>query len=140
MFSKANSSHLYTTGFDYKLCLWNLKDAKKSISTNISNLLLNELGQEAMSYNPPFCYAWDSFEANGEHLVLGLGNGMLLRFRKNGLKCEEIHGEVHNAQISSLKVDRCATADYLFTASNDKTFCINRMKVRNFSAEDMNIS
>ena len=93
-----------------------------------------------MSYNPPFCYAWDSFEANGENLVLGLGNGMLLRFRKNGLKCEEIHGEVHNSQISSLKVDRCATSDYLFTASNDKTFCINGMKVRNCSPDEMNIS
>jgi len=44
MFSNSNPTHLYTTGFDYKLCLWNLKDTKKSSSTNISNLLLNELG------------------------------------------------------------------------------------------------
>ena len=52
---------LYTTGFDYKLCLWNLKDTKKSTSTNIQNLLVNELGAEAMSYNPPFVYSWASF-------------------------------------------------------------------------------
>ena len=62
MFSPNNSTHLYTTGFDYKLCQWNLNDAKKSQSTSISNLLVNEIGQEAMSYNPPFCYAWDTFE------------------------------------------------------------------------------
>ena len=87
---------MYTTGFDYKLCLWNLTDLKKSSSTNISNLLLNELGQEAMSYNPPFCYSWDCFDVGGENLIMGLGNGMLLRYKKSGLKCEEMHGEIHN--------------------------------------------
>lgn len=61
MFSKSNPNQLFTTGFDYKLCLWNLKDLKKSISTNVFNLLQNELGQESMSYNPPFCYALDCF-------------------------------------------------------------------------------
>ena len=47
-----------------------------------------------MSYNPPFCYAWDSFidKTGAEHLVLGLGNGMLLRYRRKCLTVEEIHG------------------------------------------------
>ena len=56
-------------------------------------MLQNELGDEGMSYNPPFCYAWDTFEQNGqEHLVMGLGNGMLLRYKRKGLQCEEMHG------------------------------------------------
>ena len=60
MFS-SNPNLLYTTGFDYKICLWNLKDPKKSQSTNLGTLLANEIGEKAMSYNPPFCFAWDSF-------------------------------------------------------------------------------
>jgi len=55
---------------------------------------------------------------------MGLGNGMLLRYRKNGLKCEEMHGEIHTNQIASLKIDRCKTQDYLLTASCDNTLCI----------------
>ena len=124
MFSPNNPTHLYTTGFDYKLCQWNLNDLKKSQSTSISNVLINEIGQDAMNYNPPFCYAWDTFEFNGEHIVLGLGNGMLVRYRKKGLKCEEIHAEVHNSLVSSLQIDQCATSDFLFTSSSDKTFSI----------------
>lgn len=77
-----------------------------------------------MSYNPPFCYALDCFQQEGEHLIMGLGNGMLLRYRKNGLKCEEMHGEIHTNQIASLKIDRCKTQDYLLTASCDNTLCI----------------
>ncbi len=79
---------VYTTGFDYKLCLWNIKDLKKSQSTNLATILQNELGSEAMSYNPPFCYAWDTFESNGaEHIILGLGNGMLMRYKRKALAC-----------------------------------------------------
>jgi len=33
---------------------------------------------------------------------MGLGNGMLLRYKRKGLICEEMHGNVHNGQISSL--------------------------------------
>lgn len=83
---------MYTTGFDYKLCLWNLKEMKKSQSTNIATLLTNELGAEGMSYNPPFCFSWDTFEQNAqEHVVMGLGNGMIIRFKRKGLECAEMH-------------------------------------------------
>jgi len=56
---------LYTTGFDYKLCQWNISNPKKSASTNLQSALASELGQEALSYNPPFCYAWDTLNLNG---------------------------------------------------------------------------
>lgn len=86
-----------------------------------------------MSYNPPFCYAWDTFVQNGEeHLVMGLGNGMVLRYTKKGLSCEEMHGQVHNGQISSLQVLR----DTLLTASSgDKSFAIHQMNL-----QDINVS
>lgn len=95
MFS-SNPNLLYTTGFDYKICLWNLKDPKKSQSTNLGTLLANEIGEKAMSYNPPFCFAWDTFLVHQqEFIVMGLGNGMLLRLKRTGLQCEEMHGSVH---------------------------------------------
>lgn len=99
MISPQNPTLVYTTGFDYKLCLWNLKDVKKSQSTNLATMLQNELGAEGMSYNPPFCYAWDTFvdKEQAEHLVMGLGNGMVLRYKRKGLACEEMHGNVHNS-------------------------------------------
>ena len=59
-------------------------------------MLTKELGPEAMSYNPPYCYAWDTFSINGsDQIVLGLGNRMVLRYKKKGLVVQEIHGELH---------------------------------------------
>jgi len=50
-----------------------------------------------MSYNPPYCYAWDTFTIGGsEQVVLGLGNGMVTRFKKKGFVLEEMHSELHN--------------------------------------------
>jgi hypothetical protein len=63
---------------------------------------------------------------------MGLGNGMLVRYKKKGLSLEEIHGEVHNGQISSLQVED----DLLFTASNEKQLGIHSMSL----GKDINIA
>ena len=61
-------------------------------------MLVNVLGEQALSYNPPFCYALDSFAVRGqERLVMGLGNGYLVTYARNGLAIEEIHGDIHRA-------------------------------------------
>ena len=81
-----------------------------------------------MCYNPPFCYALDSFLTNNdtvEHLVLGLGNGGIARYRKNGLKLEEYSDMVHRAQINAICIDR--SSEILFTCSADRTFGIHSM-------------
>ena len=54
-----------TTGFDYKICSWNLANSKKSQSMSIVHGLINEIGEQAMSYNPPYCYAWDTINVEG---------------------------------------------------------------------------
>jgi hypothetical protein len=97
---KQPTTSLYTTGFDYKFCHWNISDVKKSVSTSLQSALTNIIGEQAMCYNPPFCYAINSFLTNNdtvEHLVLGLGNGGIARYRKNGLKLEEYADMVHRA-------------------------------------------
>ena len=83
---------MYTSGFDYKLCHWNISELNKSVSTSLQSAVSNIIGEQAMAYNPPFCYAMDSFLTNNdtvEHLVLGLGNGAIARYRKSGLKLDE---------------------------------------------------
>ena len=104
MFSKVNQTgddrgfQLYTTGFDYKICLWNLTNYKKTQHTNFQEVMINVLGENAMSYNPPYCYSIDSYVGKGqERLVMGLGNGHLVTFKRTGLVIEEIHGDIHRA-------------------------------------------
>jgi len=93
-------------------------------------MLANELGEKALSYNPPFCYTMDSFLTNNgtsEHIVMGLGNGMIIRYKRKGLQVEELQGSVHNAQVSSLCIDPAQGSDILLSASNDLTFGIHQM-------------
>jgi len=94
-FSQADE--LLSSGFDYKLVLWNLKDNKKSVSRNILDILKEHLGEEALSYNPPFVYSQlfiPQNKSNGEQILLGLGNGMLARFKKKKLQLAELK-QVH---------------------------------------------
>lgn len=105
-----------TTGFDYKMCLWNLTSSKKSQSTQISSAIMNEIGENAMSYNPPYCYSWDTFTVGqSDQIVLGLGNGMVTRFKRKGLVLEEMHSELHNHQVASMQIE----GDLMFTCGHD---------------------
>ena len=93
----SNPDVVLTAGFDYKICLWNLKDSKKSMSSNMMNLFNNELGAQAVPYNPPFVYSWATYyQGQSEKLILGHGNGMITKFNRKGLSCEQIHGELHS--------------------------------------------
>ena len=86
--------------------------------------MINVLGENAMSYNPPYCYSIDSYVGKGqERLVMGLGNGHLVTFKRTGLEIEEIHGDIHRAQINSVFVDQ--PSETLLTCSNDLTFGIH---------------
>ena len=79
---------LYTCAFDYKLIQWNCEDVKnKTVSRNIYELLSSNLGKEALQYNPPFVYCMGFYnsKSGARQVVVGLGNGMLLRFKKKGL-------------------------------------------------------
>ena len=89
--------YLYTAAFDYKLVQWNLEDpVAKSHSRNIFEILSKNIGAESLAYNPPFIYCMSPFtHTNGSRqIVVGLGNGMLLRFKKKSLQLEEICGDV----------------------------------------------
>ena len=39
-----DDTHLISTGFDYKVCLWDIKKPKKSHSVSLHTVLVNELG------------------------------------------------------------------------------------------------
>ena len=68
---------------------------------------------------------------------MGLGNGMLLRLKRTGLCCEEMHGSVHQSQISSLQVNRGSTIDYLLTAGTDKILAVHKMDL---TGKEININ
>ena len=95
-------------------------------------MLINLLGEQALSYNPPFCYAVDSYVLRGqERLVMGLGNGYVVTFMREGLAIDELYPETHRAQINSLCVDM--PSEKFFTCSNDLTFGIHAMQLESES-------
>jgi len=61
---------------------------------------------------------------SSEQVFLGLGNGMIARYKKSGLAVEEVQQDVHNAQITSLAVS--PDGQLLFTAALDNTFAIHK--------------
>eukprot|EP00347_Sterkiella_histriomuscorum_P008436 403345101 len=127
MFSKQSPTLLYTAAFDYKLVQWNLKDLKKSCSKNIVDIVTKNFGEQSLHYNPPFIYCMDTYTyKDSEYLVVGLGNGCLLRFKKKDLQLEEIDADLHGDQISSLIINQ--TDQIVITGSNDKTIALHRMK------------
>jgi hypothetical protein len=121
---------LITAAFDYKIVHWHLEDlkSKQTCSKSLFDLLSTNLGKEALQYNPPFVYCLGAYttRAGSRQLVTGLGNGMLLRFKKKGLELQEICGETgHGDQISALIVDQAR--GMLISGSHDKTIAIHRM-------------
>ena len=49
-----------------------------------------------MAFNPPFCYAAALHKSKeGERLLLGLGNGALLRLKKADLKPMDYEPDLH---------------------------------------------
>jgi hypothetical protein len=81
-----------------------------------------------MQYNPPFIYCMAAYttKSGSRQVVAGLGNGMLLRFKRKGLELQEICGDTgHADQISSLYME--SPKALMVTASHDKTMAIHRM-------------
>ena len=81
-----------------------------------------------MQYNPPFIYCMGAYttKSGSRQVVTGLGNGMLLRFKRKGLELQEICGDTgHADQISSLSMESAKAL--MVTASHDKTMAIHRM-------------
>lgn len=81
-----------------------------------------------MQYNPPFIYCMAAYtmKSGSRQVVAGLGNGMLLRFKRKGLELQEICGDTgHADQISSLYLESAKAL--MVTASHDKTMAIHRM-------------
>jgi N-acyl-L-homoserine lactone synthetase len=67
------------------------------------------MGQEALQYNPPFVYCMTAFttRAGSRQIVVGLGNGMMLRFKRKGMEIQEISGETgHGEQIAAVIIDQ----------------------------------
>jgi N-acyl-L-homoserine lactone synthetase len=97
-------------------------------SRNIFDVLSANLGKEAMQYNPPFVYCMGAYttKAGSRQVVVGLGNGMLLRFKRKGLEIQEICGDSgHADQIAALHIDQARSL--LVTGSHDKTMAMHRM-------------
>jgi len=87
-FSDPNT--VYTLGFDYKVIQWNLNDiANKSQSRNIIEQLTQHQGNnKGMEFNPPFGYSLLTYKdkaTSSENILVGLGNGSLLRFKRKKL-------------------------------------------------------
>ena len=59
---------------------------------------------------------------------MGLGNGYLVTYARTGLSIEEIHGDIHSAQINSVCIDQAS--ETLLTCSNDLTFGIHAMQLQ----------
>lgn len=84
------------------------------------------MGAEALAYNPPFAYCMGAYtnKKGSRQLVAGLGNGMLLRFKKKGFSLEEVSGDAgHGAQVAALAMGE----GLLVTASHDMTMGFHRM-------------
>lgn len=68
--------------------------------------MTKNFGEDSLHYNPPFIYSIDTYNIkDSEFIVVGLGNGTILRFKKKNLLLEEIDADIHRDQISSLIVD-----------------------------------
>jgi hypothetical protein len=114
-------------GFDYKVCLWNLANPKKSKSCNYRQFVIDKLGENSMAFNPPFTYSAAIHKSNeGERLILGLGNGSILRMKKGDLKPIDLEPDLHSGQISALKIDNLSTL--LTCSSADKQIGIHKLK------------
>ncbi|CDW79253.1 wd40 repeat-containing protein [Stylonychia lemnae] len=125
-FSKNNPSIVYSAAFDYKLVQWNLKDLSKSSSKSIIDIMKKNFGEDSLHYNPPFIYSMDTYQVrDSEFIVVGLGNGCILRFKKKNLALEEIDADIHRDQISALIIDK--VNNILITGSNDLTVGFHRM-------------
>lgn len=91
-------------------------------------MLSKNLGAEALQYNPPFIYSMAQYTTGqgSKQVVAGLGNGMLLRFKKKGVTLEEISGNTtHGDQISAIVIDQ--PRSMLVTASVDLSIAFHRM-------------
>lgn len=62
--------------------------------------------EKQFQYNPPFAYSLAMLDQNdgSEDVVVGLGNGTLLRFKRKKMKLEEIHSDVHNDMINLVSI------------------------------------
>ena len=66
-----------------------------------------------------------------EQIVVGLGNGTLLRFKKKNLQLEEIKPDIHGDQINSLIIDH--TNQIMISASNDLSIAFHQISKESIS-------
>ena len=115
----------YSIGFDYKICLWNLSNPKKSKSYQYQEYVSEQIGAQNMAFNPPFCYSACVVKSpQGEKVLLGLGNGTVLRVKRGDLKPMELSPELHQQQITSMKHAK----NLLLTCSTDNTIGMHSIK------------
>lgn len=74
-----------------------------------------------MEFNPPFGYSLVTYEwplnSGSEHILCGLGNGSIVKFKKKKLTMEQYHSDIHLDQISCMLLDK--DESILVTGSND---------------------
>ena len=101
---------VYSLGFDFKFIQWNLSDiANKSQSRNIVDQLKSALGpgaEKTLQYNPPYGYCISNYQSLGQDfLLVGLGNGSVMKFKKKKLTLAEVYSDIHTNQICGMIVD-----------------------------------
>jgi hypothetical protein len=49
-----------------------------------------------LQYNPPFGYSMLSYQEQGQDFILvGLGNGSVIKFKRKKLALVEVYGDIH---------------------------------------------
>ena len=68
--------------------------SNKSQSRNVLEQLKKVVDEKGLSYNPPFGYCIKVLDAN--QVLLGLGNGTILKFKKKKLQLDEVYSDLHS--------------------------------------------
>lgn len=61
-----------------------------------------------MEFNPPYGYTLLTYfdkSTSSENILVGLGNGTLLRFKRKKLVLQEIKPDIHLDQICAMSID-----------------------------------
>ena len=79
---------------------WNLDDVKKTQSRMITSQLEKVLGPsilKTLQYNPPFGYSILNYhdDQKAENVILGLGNGSLLKLKGKKMAPQDVAVDVH---------------------------------------------
>lgn len=61
-----------------------------------------------------------------DSILLGLGNGTILKFKKKKLELQEVYTDIHQNQVCGILVDQAH--QMMVSVSIDKTISINKME------------